>query len=186
MNPISETARPGRRRKACAFLFAAVLLPAAASAQVTFVNLYESAAFSGVVLPIPIVLPTSNSIQSLGSFGDRTTSLSWTNLPANVAVEFYENTDGSGARWSIPFDAPRTGSVVTVGPTYNDTFSSYSWHYEVPSQGLLRMWDGASFAGNNRRYALSSYAENSLHVLNGFSDTATSIAWSDLPSNVVV
>lgn len=167
------------------FLLAALLLPATVPAQ-GFLFLWQNANFTGSQLPWPIPATTSNAITSLGSFGDQTTSLQWSNLPANIAIDLYQNADGSGARYSIAYNAARTGSVANVGATYNDSFSSLSVHYEVPSQGLLRMWDGVNFTGNDRRYALSSYAVNSLHVLDGFQDTASSFSWADLPANVVV
>jgi hypothetical protein len=138
------------------------------------------------MIPFPIPPTTNNQIGSLGSFGDRTSSLQWLTLPPNIAIYFYENSDGSGARYAIAHDAARTGSVPNGDAANNDTFSSFSTHYEIPSQGLLRMWDGANYSGNSRRYALSSYAENTLHVLHGFGDTTSSFQLADLPANVAV
>jgi hypothetical protein len=130
----------------CAALFAALLLPTTLTAQAGTgtLRLFEHANFGGTMIPFPIPPTTNNQIGSLGSFGDRTSSLQWLTLPPHIAVCFYENTAGSGARYAIAHDAVRTGSVPNVGATYNDTFSSFSTHYEVPSHGLLRMWDGAN------------------------------------------
>ena len=167
-------------------LLLAFALVASATSQ-GLVVLHEHANLGGQGASLPLAAWPKNGPLPLSgwNFDDKATSLHWNLLP-NTTVTFYEHSDGSGAQWHIGRNDPRVGINNNIGPTYNDTWSAWSWQIDDPSiAGTVTLYENSSYGGISKRLPLSSYSENLLHALAGYGDMATSIVW-DLQPNVIV
>lgn len=165
----------------------ALSLAATSTAQISTVSLFENSLFGGAQVNIVLDTLPSHVPISLATFGfeDKATSLQWS-LQPNIAVTFYEDSDGSGAQWTIAYNDVRNGFNTNIGPAQNDTWSAVSWQFDDPTiTGTVTLYEDSSFGGVDNRLALSNFQENLVHSLYGFEDETTSLTWN-LEPNVIV
>ncbi|MEZ6037845.1 MAG: hypothetical protein R3F29_10220 [Planctomycetota bacterium] len=171
-----------RCRAAGTAIAAALLVTAAATAQVQTVTLHFN---SGYVGPsFPMILPaTAGALLPIPSaFNDQVTSVQWDLQPGTI-VTFYENSDGTGREYTVMHDRPRQGGSTNVGSLYNDKFSSLRWNYVNSAAGWVRFYTNTNKGGYHLTRYLSLQGSNDIELINeGYNDQVDSIVWS-LPSN---